>query len=88
MSAAKKKLEAALRKTNGLPNTWFGTEEASFDDLPSVQKARRVRKNIYIEEVVAHDLEALCKEKNVSFTDVANDILKNFVLKAKKKSKA
>ncbi len=87
MSNAKKRLEAALKKTDQLPNHWFGSETASYEDLPSLQRNRRVRKNIFIEEAIVDELEELCKKNQVSFTDVANDILRNFVTR-QKKSKA
>ncbi len=83
---AKKQLEKALRKTDELPESWFGTADILADELPSVQRSRRVRKNIYIEQITADALEQFCSKHNVSFTDVANDILTKFV-KEKKDSK-
>ena len=80
MSRAQQKLEAALKKTSELPENWFGTINASIEDLPSIQaKNKRIRKNIYIDETTVEKLESICKKHNVSFTDVANDILCKFV---------
>jgi len=81
MSNAKRRLAAALKKTDQLPDHWFGKESASYEDLPSLQRTRRVRKNIFIEEAIANELEEICKKNQVSFTDIANDILRNFVVK-------
>jgi hypothetical protein len=79
-SRAKQKLEAALQKTNQLPDDWFGTIQASIEDLPSIQaKTQKVRKNIFIDKGTADRIEDICKKHNVSFTDVANDILAKFV---------
>ncbi len=85
MSKAKKKLEAALAKTEQLPKDWFSNVDIAMDDLPSVRKARRVRKNIFLDEPTAEALEKFCHQKNVSFTDIANDILTAFVDKEKKR---
>ena len=85
MSRAKKALEAALKRTNELPDSWFGPEEASLEDLPSVLRSKRVRKNIFIEQGTADELEQFCRKKGVSFTDVANDILTKYVSAQKKK---
>lgn len=84
---AKRQLERALKRTEELPQSWFGTAEISADELPSVQRSRRVRKNIYVEQVTADALEQFCKQHKVSFTDVANDILTNFVKNKKKHEK-
>lgn len=85
MSRAKNKLIAALKKTEQQPDDWFGSAEASLEDLPSVQRSKRVRKNIFINQHTAEELEAFCKLHNVPFTDVANDILTKYVDSQKKK---
>jgi hypothetical protein len=85
MSKSKKTLEAALKKTDGLPSHWFGAEEALMDELPSVLRSKRVRKNIFIEKATADALEQFCERNHVSFTDVANDILTKFVSAQKKR---
>ena len=85
MSRAKKTLDAALGKTKQLPDHWFGAAEASLDDLPSVRRSKRVRKNIYIERETAEALEQFCEKNHVPFTDVANDILSKYVNASKKK---
>jgi hypothetical protein len=87
MSNAKKRLDAALKNTDELPDHWFGNEKASYEDLPSLRRHRRVRKNIFIEEAIVNELEEFCKKNRVSFTDIANDILRSFVAR-QKKSKA
>ena len=56
MNNARKKLNAALKHTDELPENWFGVEEASTEDLPSIQRNRRIRKNIYIEEKTVNAL--------------------------------
>ena len=86
MNTAKKRLAAALKKTDSLPEHWFGTESASMEELPSVRRRSRVRKNIFIEQETVDALEGFCKARNVPFTDVANDILRSFVDKQRKKS--
>ena len=85
MSRSKKAFAAALKKTDELPDAWFGSEEASLDDLPSVLRSRRVRKNIFIEQSTAEALEQFCAKNRVSFTDVANDILTKYVSSQKKR---
>lgn len=65
MSSAKKRLEAALRKTDKLSDGWFGSEKASLEDLPSIRKNWRVRKNIYIEQNTAEVLEEICDRHRV-----------------------
>ena len=85
MSRPKKKLEAAFRKTDELPDSWFGGAEASMDELPSVLRSKRVRKNIFVEQATAEALEQFCQNNKVSFTDVANDILTKYVDAQKKK---
>ena len=85
MSRAKQRLGTALKKTRGLSDNWFGSVEASVEELPSIQsKTKRVRKNIYIEEETADKIEGICKKHGVSFTEVANDILTKFVSGQKK----
>lgn len=84
MSNAKKRLEAALKKTDRMPENWFGNESATYEELPSLQRTRRVRKNIFIEEAVVNEIEEFCKKNRVSFTDIANDILRSFVARQKK----
>ena len=84
MSRARKKLDAALKKTDELPDDWFGQVEASVEDLPSV-KRKRVRKNIFIDVEVAEALDYFCDKHKVTFTDIANDILTKFVKQEKKK---
>ena len=80
MSRVKQRLTSALRKTSDLPKDWFGTMQASIEELPSIQaKSRRIRKNIYIDEITVDRIESICKKHNVSFTEVANDILCKFV---------
>ncbi len=80
MSRAKQKLEAALQRTSQLPNDWFGSIQASIEELPSIQaKSQRIRKNIFIEKSTVERIEDICKKHNVSFTDLANDILAKFV---------
>ena len=86
MTQSKKALTTALKKTEELPNNWFGAAEASLEDLPSVRRSKRVRKNIYIESDTAEALELFCKKHGVPFTDVANDILSKYVNSSKKKS--
>lgn len=85
MNRAKRKLAAALKKTDDLPESWFGAEEASLEDLPSVRRSRRIRKNIFIEKETVEVLEAFCEKHEVPFTDVANDILTKYVDAQKKK---
>lgn len=85
MFRTKQKLEASLRKTDELPEDWFGTIQASIEDLPSIKaKNKRIRKNIYIDASAAEKIESICNKHNVSFTEVANDILCKFVSGGKK----
>ena len=86
MNNSRKKLNAALAKTKTLPEDWFGDIEASVNELPSVQKSKRVRKNIFIDQATVEALEYICKEKDVAFTELSNDILTSFVNQKKKKS--
>ncbi len=86
MSNSRKKLDAAIAKTKVLPADWFGNIEASVDELPSVQKSKRVRKNIFIDQATVEALEYICKEKDVAFTELSNDILTSFVNQKRKKS--
>ena len=80
MSRAQKKLDVALKKTERLPDSWFGDIEASVQELPSIQSKRdRVRKNIYIDKKTVDILEDISEKNGVSFTDIANDILSRFV---------
>ena len=79
------KLAVALKKTDKLSDNWFGSEEASLEDLPSVRRSRRIRKNIFIDRETVDALEQVCKRHKVPFTDVANDILTKFVDEQKKK---
>ena len=37
MASSKEKLNLALKKTQSLSNDWFGNEEASIEDLPSIK---------------------------------------------------
>ncbi|MCB0385998.1 MAG: hypothetical protein KDD43_11445 [Bdellovibrionales bacterium] len=87
MGRAKKRLDSALRKTDELPDGWFGEVEASVEDLPSV-KRKRVRKNIFIDVETAAALDYFCEKHQVTFTDIANDILTNFVRREKRKKRA
>jgi len=87
MSRAKKNLANALKKTGQLPDHWFGAAEASLDDLPSVKRSKRVRKNIYIEQDTVEALELFCAKNKVPFTDVANDILSKYVNAVKNSKK-
>ena len=87
MNKARKKLNAALKHTDELPENWFGVEEASIEDLPSIQRNRRIRKNIYIEEKTVNALEHFCEQHKTSFTDIANDILTKFVKNQKEKAR-
>ena len=77
---AKKKLEKALKNTKNTPDSWFGSEIASAEDLPSIKdKKNKVRKNIFIDEDTADYIEDLSKKHGVGFTSIANDILSSFV---------
>lgn len=83
---AKNKLKKAVKKTRNLPDEWFGREQAKIENLPSIRKKKeRIRKNIFIERPTASYLEKVSKKYEISFTELANDILTQFVQSDKDK---
>ncbi len=88
MGQSKKRLNMAMRKTRELPDSWFGDEVATVEDLPSIkEKKEKVRKNLFIDLEIVEFLEKKSKQHGVAFTGIVNDILRNFIENESKKNK-
>ena len=89
MRSAKNRLKSAHDKTRKLPDSWFGVERASIEDLPTIRRrTEKVRKNIFIDAETVKYLEGESERYGVPFTGLVNDILLMFVEKNKKDKKA
>lgn len=79
-----KELQAALDKIDELPDSMFGSESASFDDLPSVQaKKDIIRTSTYIKQSDLMYLKTISKDTHVPVAQLAGEIISKFVEEAK-----
>ena len=86
MGRSKKRLNVAMKKNRELPDSWFGGEVATIEDLPSIKgKKEKVRKNLFIDLEIVEFLEKKSKQHGVAFTGIVNDILRNFIENESKK---
>ncbi len=89
MKKTTKKLQEAFSKIDSLPDDWFGSESASFEDLPSISaKQSMTRTSAYIKNDDLIFLKAVSKNTHVSVAQITGDIVSKFVQDAKKKKRA
>ncbi len=81
------KLKRALNKIDELPDSMFGSESASFDDLPSVLlKKDIIRTSTYLKQSDLMYLKEISKRTHVPVAQMTGEIISKFVEEAKKKA--
>ena len=79
-----KELKAALEKIDELPDNMFGSESASFEDLPSVKaKKNIIRTSTYIKESDLKYLKSISKNTHVPVAQLTGEIISKFVKDAR-----
>ena len=79
-----KELKAALEKIDELPDNMFGSESASFEDLPSVKaKKNIIRTSTYIKESDLKYLKTISKNTHVPVAQLTGEIISKFVKDAR-----
>ncbi len=83
-----KVLQKALDNVDKLPDDWFGSESASFDDLPSiVSKNETMRTSIYLKKEDLTFLKQISKQKHVPVAQITGEIISQFIQQAKQKGR-
>lgn len=89
MKKQRKALKKVLSKVDELPDDWFGSQSASFEDLPSVSAKKNItRTSAYIKAEDLAYLKSVSKITHVSVAQITGDIVSQFVEAAKKKRKS
>lgn len=89
MKKQRKALKKALSKVDELPDDWFGSQSASFEDLPSVSAKKNItRTSAYIKAEDLAYLKSVSRKTHVSVAQITGDIVSQFVEAAKKKRKS
>ncbi len=79
-----KALQEALDQVEKLPDHWFGSESASFDDLPCIaSKSDTIRTSIYLKSEDLVFLKQVSKVKHVPVAQITGEIISQFIEKAK-----
>lgn len=84
MKKKPKELQAALDRIDELPDNMFGSESASFEDLPSVKaKKNIIRTSTYIKESDLKYLKTISKNTHVPVAQLTGEIISKFVKEAR-----
>ena len=84
-----KELKAALEKIDELPDNMFGSESASFEDLPSVKaKKNIIRTSTYIKESDLKYLKTISKNTHVPVAQPTGEIISKFVKEARTRAES
>lgn len=84
MTKRPKALQDAIDHTNSLPDDWFGTESADFNDLPSINSKKDVmRTSIYLKKEDLAYLKKVSKTSHVPVAQITGDIISQFIRQTK-----
>lgn len=80
MKRKPKNLQNALEAVDKLPDDWFGSETASFEDLPSISsKKDTMRTSIYLKIDDLNYLKNISKESRVPVAQITGEIVAKFI---------
>ena len=88
MKDKSKVLQNALDDVDSLSDDWFGSDSASFDELPSIAAKHNItRTSAYIRKEDLAYLKTISKKSHVSVAQITGDIVSLFVEQSKKLKK-